>query len=93
MRWLTVVPKDDAEGIELELQAAHFPSAKAWQKDQFDAEYAAFVFHTKDVRADYDCLKKAGVVFHGEPENGGPVTFVKFEDTCGNLINLIQPNV
>lgn len=91
LRWLTVVAPGDDESVELELQATHFPSAKAYQKDQFDAGYAFAILHTKDIQAEYNRLKKVGVVFHGEPEDAGPVFTVKFEDTCGNLINMIQP--
>ena len=32
-----------------------------------------------------------GVKFRGEPAKMGPITAVLFEDTCGNLINLVQP--
>ena len=64
----------------------NFPSARAYQKEQFEAGYAYVAFPTKDIYAEYNRLKKLGVVFRGEPEDGG----VKFEDTCGNLINLIQ---
>jgi hypothetical protein len=46
---------------------------------------------TKDIYAEYQRLKQTGVVFRGEPEDTGPVLTVKFEDTCGNLINMIQP--
>ena len=90
LRWLTVVSPGGDDSVELELQAAHFPSAKAYQKDQFDAGYAFAILHTKDIQAEYTRLKNLGVVFRGEPEDTGPVITVKFEDTCGNLINLIQ---
>lgn len=91
LRWLTVVSPDGPAEVELELQATHFPSAKAYQKDQYDAGYAFAILHTKDIQAEYLRLKKLGVVFRGEPEDVGPVLTVKFEDTCGNLINMIQP--
>ena len=93
LRWLTVVSPGEDDGVELELQAAHFPSAKAYQKDQFDAGYAFAILHTKDIQAEYTRLKNLGVVFRGEPEDTGPVLTVKFEDTCGNLINMVQPKV
>jgi catechol 2,3-dioxygenase-like lactoylglutathione lyase family enzyme len=91
-RLVSVVPKDDPNSNPLELLPASFPSAKALQKEMFDAEYAAFGFHTQDVWADYNRLKQAGVVFIDEPvySEAGSVTFVKFDDTCGNLINLVQ---
>ena len=85
-RWLTVVSKDGSENLQLELQGMNFPSARAYQQEQFEAGYAYIAFPTQDIYAEYNRLKKLGVVFRGEPEDGG----VKFEDTCGNLINLIQ---
>jgi hypothetical protein len=36
-------------------------------------------------------LKERGVKFRGEPKSMGPIISVVFEDTCGNLINLVQP--
>jgi glyoxalase/bleomycin resistance protein/dioxygenase superfamily protein len=45
---------------------------------------------TDDVHADYRRLKEQGVRFRGEPQNMGPVVMVAFEDTCGNLVNLVQ---
>ena len=38
-------------------------------------------------------LKDLGVVFRGEPANMGPVIAVAFEDTCGNLLHLVQRNM
>ena len=89
-RCLTVVSEDGSENLTLELQGMNFPSARAYQREQFEAEYAYAAFPTKDIYAEYNRLKKLGVVFRSEPEDGGPVLTVKFEDTCGNLINLIQ---
>ena len=64
-----------------------------YQKALFDAGIPATAFITKDINAEYDRLKKLGVVFRGEPQIMGPVTVVMFEDTCGNLINLVQLTV
>jgi hypothetical protein len=38
-------------------------------------------------------LKNKGIVFRGEPADMGSSTAVVFEDTCGNLINLVHPMV
>lgn len=89
-RCLTVGSKDAPASLTLELQGMNFPSAKAYQREQFDAEYAYTAFPTNDIYAEFNRLKKLGVIFRGEPEDAGPVLTVKFEDTCGNLINLIQ---
>lgn len=91
-RWLTVVSPDGAEGVELVLELAAFPPAKVYQKARFESGMPAAAFTTKDIKADYDRLTKMGVRFRGEPQNHGPTTSVLFEDTCGNLIHLVQPN-
>ncbi len=57
----------------------------------FEAGIPAFALITHDIRADYDRLTKLGVKFRGEPQNMGVITAVMFEDTCGNLINLVLP--
>jgi|WetSurMetagenome_2_1015567.scaffolds.fasta_scaffold106730_3 catechol 2,3-dioxygenase-like lactoylglutathione lyase family enzyme len=89
-RCLTIASKDGPDFITLELQGMNFPSARAYQQEQYEAEYAYTAFPTQDIYAEYSHLKQLGVVFRGEPEDAGPVLTVKFEDTCGNLINLIQ---
>jgi hypothetical protein len=68
-----------------------FPPAQTYQKALFDAGIAAAVFITSDIQTEFQRLKERGVQFHGEPESMGPITAVLFEDTCGNLIQLVQP--
>jgi catechol 2,3-dioxygenase-like lactoylglutathione lyase family enzyme len=90
-RWLTVTSPDGIDGVELVLEATSFPPAQAYQKARFDAGIPAIAFTTKDIHAEYHRLKTLGVIFRGEPKNMGIITAVLFEDTCGNLINLVQP--
>ena len=90
-RWLTVVSKDGIEGVELVLEPMGFPPAREYQKALFEAGIPATALITNNIQADYERLKSLGVVFRGEPETAGPITSVLFEDTCGNLINLVQP--
>jgi catechol 2,3-dioxygenase-like lactoylglutathione lyase family enzyme len=89
-RWLTVVSPDGIEGVELVLEPPAFLPAQVYQKALFDAGIPATAFITKDIGADYERLKKLGVVFRSEPKSMGPITAAVFEDTCGNLINLVQ---
>ena len=77
--------------VELLLEPTGFPPAQTYQKALFAAGIPATVFMTKDVRAEFQRLKGLGVNFRGEPKAMGPITAVLFEDTCGNLINLVQP--
>ena len=90
-RWLTVVSPDGIEGVELVLEPNAFPPTQVYQKALFDAGIPATAFITNDIQADYERLKERGVIFRGEPKNLGLITVVVFEDTCGNLINLVQP--
>jgi catechol 2,3-dioxygenase-like lactoylglutathione lyase family enzyme len=92
-RWLTVTSPEGIEGVELVLEPMSFPPAQVYQKALFEAGVPAIALTTKDVQADYERLKTCGVIFRGEPRNMGMITAVTFEDTCGNLVNLVQPIV
>jgi predicted enzyme related to lactoylglutathione lyase len=91
-RWLTVTSPDGAEGVELVLEPMGFPPARTYQKALFEAGIPFTAFLTNDVQGEFERLKERGVVFRGEPVKLGSITAVLFEDTCGNLINLVQPN-
>lgn len=90
-RWLTVVSPDGVEGAEVVLEPMAFPPAREFQKALYSAGIPATAFITKDIDAEFKRLKANGVVFRGEPQAMGPIQTVLFEDTCGNLINLVQP--
>lgn len=90
-RWLTVTSPEGAHGVELVLEPMAFEPARTYQKALFDAGIPATAFMSADIAAEYERLKARGVPFRGEPANMGPITAVLFEDTCGNLINLVQP--
>lgn len=91
-RWLTVTSPDGIAGVELVLEPMGFPPARAYQKALFEAGIPAIALITKDIAADVQRLKARGVKFRGEPAAMGLITAVMFEDTCGNLINLVQPS-
>jgi catechol 2,3-dioxygenase-like lactoylglutathione lyase family enzyme len=90
-RWLTVVSPDSIEGVELVLEPVRFPPAAVYQKALFDAGIPATALISQDIQRDYRELKARGVVFRGEPQSAGIIMTTLFEDTCGNLINLVQP--
>jgi catechol 2,3-dioxygenase-like lactoylglutathione lyase family enzyme len=90
-RWLTVTSPDGLAGVELVLEPMAFPPARTYQKALYDAGIPATALITGDISADVLRLKARGVVFRGEPQVMGPITCVTFEDSCGNLINLVQP--
>ena len=90
-RWLTVASPEGSEGVELVLEPMGFPPAKTYQKALFEAGIPLTAFLTSDIQSEFKRLKDRGVIFRGEPKDMGPITAVLFEDTCGNLINLVQP--
>jgi catechol 2,3-dioxygenase-like lactoylglutathione lyase family enzyme len=92
-RWLTVTSPDGIAGVELVLEPLGFPPAKVYQQALFDAGIPAIALITQDIQADYERLLGSGVVFRGPPKNEGMIITAVFEDTCGNLINLVQPMV
>jgi catechol 2,3-dioxygenase-like lactoylglutathione lyase family enzyme len=90
-RWLTVSSPEGVEGVELVLEPIGFPPAGAYQQALFEAGIPVTAFITTDIHAEYRRLKAAGVNFRGEPQQMGTIIAVMFEDTCGNLVNLVQP--
>ncbi len=92
-RWLTVTSPDGIEGVELVLEPMNFPPARRYQKALFEAGIPATALISSDINAEVERLKAKGVKFRGAPVRSGPISSVIFEDTCGNLINLVQPGV
>lgn len=90
-RWLTVASPDGPDGVELVLEPTAFPPSREYQKALFTAGIPLTAFITDDIQSEYKRLKAKGVNFRSAPQTLGAVTSVLFEDTCGNLINLVQP--
>lgn len=90
-RWLTVYSPEGVPGVELVLEPLSFAPARTYQKALFEAGIPALAFITNDMAAEVERLKGLGVKFRGEPADMGLITAVVFEDTCGNLVNLVQP--
>lgn len=91
-RWLTVAAPDGDDNVELVLEPVAFPPAKVYQEALFKAGIPATAFISDDVHAEFTRLQAQGVRFRGEPANMGAATGVVFDDTCGNLISIVQPD-
>ncbi|HLM48122.1 MAG TPA: VOC family protein [Myxococcaceae bacterium] len=89
-RWLTVVSPEGSADVELVLEPNAFPAAKVYQKALFEAGIPLTSFAVQDCQKEYERLTKLGVVFQSKPMAAGPVTIARFEDTCGNLIQMHQ---
>ncbi|MYE06530.1 MAG: VOC family protein [Chloroflexi bacterium] len=89
-KWLTVVSPDDPDGTELLLEPNENPVAQAYQSGLFDQGIPAASFAVTDINAEYEKLKSLGVAFTMGPTEMGDVTIAVFDDTCGNLVQIMQ---
>ncbi|MER7951703.1 VOC family protein [Streptomyces sp. NPDC096079] len=89
-RWLTVVSPEAPEGTELLLEPDAHPAARAYARALVADGIPATSFAVDDVRAEHERLSALGVRFTQEPTEAGPVTVAVLDDTCGNLIQIVQ---
>ncbi|CAM5319869.1 VOC family protein [Streptomyces tanashiensis] len=89
-RWLTVVSPQAPDGTELLLEPDAHPAAKQYMNALLADGVPATSFAVDDVRAEYERLRALGVRFTQEPTEAGPVTTAVLDDTCGNLIQIVQ---
>ncbi len=88
-RWLTVVSPQDPDGVELLLEPDGHPAAGPFKAALVDDGIPYTSFAVDDVPAEFDRLRGLGVRFTQEPLEMGPVTTAVFDDTCGNLIQIV----
>lgn len=91
-RWITVVSPEGPEELELVLEPNANPAGKTYQEALFSQGIPATAFEVDDIAAEFERLRRLGVAFTQTPMNAGAVTIAVFADTCGNLIQLYQPN-
>ena len=89
-KWLTVVSPEEPDGVELLLEPNDNPAASAFQQAIFQQGIAAASFFVEDIQAEFERMKGRDVRFTMEPTSMGPTTVAVFDDTCGNLIQLVQ---
>jgi predicted enzyme related to lactoylglutathione lyase len=89
-RWLTVTSPEEPDGTELHLELNSNPAAKAYQEAMFQQAQPALVLHTDDVRADYERVNAKGAEFVMPPTDVTASIIAQVNDTCGNLIQLVQ---
>ena len=88
--WLTLVAPDDAEGVELLLEPTGHAAAVALQQALYKDGIPLAQLYTADIAAEFQRLRAKGVAFRAEPKPMGPTKFADFDDTCGNLIRLVE---
>ena len=89
-RWLTVVSPEAPNGPELLLEPDQHPAVGPYKRALSEDGIPVTSFAVADIRAEHERLRSAGVRFTQPPVEMGPVTTAVLEDTCGNLLQIIQ---
>jgi len=91
-RWLTVESAEEENGAEILLEPAplHFEPSKVFQTALKDAGIPIAQLEVDDLKKEHIRLVDAGVSFTKEPTSVGTAIIATLDDTCGNLLMLIQ---
>lgn len=89
-RWLTVVSPENPDGAELLLEPSEHPAVKPYKSALVEDGIPATSFQVDNIDSEYDRLVALGVSFTRAPMEAGPVRMAVLDDTCGNLIQLVQ---
>lgn len=89
-RWLTV-SQTGAEGeVELLLEPSAHPAVGPYRDALMADGIPLASFLVDDLEAEYKRLKSAGVEFTQDVTDMGNIRMAVLDDTCGNLIQLVQ---
>lgn len=89
-RWLTVVSPERPDGVELLLEPNSHSISLTFQQSLKEQGIPIAQFTVADVQAEYERLSALGVEFTMDPTDIGPAIIGIFNDTCGNLIQIMQ---
>jgi len=89
-RWLTVVSKEDPQGTELLLEPSEHPAAAPWKSALVSDGIPAVSFKVDDLQKEFNRLRGLSVDFMVEPMDAGTVKMAVLDDTCGNLVQLVE---
>jgi catechol 2,3-dioxygenase-like lactoylglutathione lyase family enzyme len=89
-RWLTVVSSEQPDGTELLLEPSEHPAVPPYKSALVADGIPATSFQVDNLDAEYERLSGLGVTFTQQPMDAGPVRMAVLDDTCGNLIQLIE---
>ena len=88
--WITLVSEEEPDGTELLLEPNEYPKARALQEALMEDGIPWTAFSVDDIEAEVAKLEAKGVRFTQPPMKAGEATMAVFDDTCGNLIQIIE---
>lgn len=89
-RWLTVVSPFQPDGVELLLEPSAHSAVPSFKQALKQDGIPLTSFEVDDINVEFDRLKSLGVEFTLNPTPAGEVIVAVFDDTCGNLIQIMQ---
>ena len=89
-RWLTVTAKGESNGTELLLEPSEHPAVNPYRQALMKDGIPGASFQVDNLEYEYARLTGLGVEFVQDPTTAGDVKMAVFDDTCGNLIQLIE---
>ncbi|WP_299166958.1 VOC family protein [uncultured Arthrobacter sp.] len=88
--WLTVTSPESPDGPELLLEPAGHPAVKPYRDALIEDGIPLAQFAVDNLAAEHERLTNLGVVFTQQPTDIGDAVIAVLDDTCGNLIQLVE---
>lgn len=88
--WITLLSPEEPDGIELLLEPSAYPPAQVMREAMVADGIPWTAFSVDDIQAEYEALVEKGVEFTQPPVKAGGATMAVFDDTCGNLIQIVE---
>ena len=89
-RWLTLTAPDDNNGVELLLERSHHPAVGPFRNAMAEDGIPVASFAVDNLEFKFSQLEELGVRFTQPPVSHEGYATAIFDDTCGNLIQLIE---
>ena len=89
-RWLTVTNKNNPDGVELLLEPSVHRAVGPYKQALVEDNIPAASFKVDNLDTEYERLSALGVKFTQEPMEFGNVKMATLDDTCGNLIQILE---
>jgi catechol 2,3-dioxygenase-like lactoylglutathione lyase family enzyme len=89
-RWLTVVAPSQPAGVELLLEPSAHSAVPPFKQALKNDGIPFTSFEVDDIDREFKRLQALNVEFTLDPTPAGEVIIAVFDDTCGNLIQLMQ---
>ncbi len=88
--WITVVSEEAPEGTQLVLEPDAHPAVRPFKRALVEDGIPWTSFAVDDVEAEHERLLGRGVRFVQPPTDLGTVIVAVFDDSCGNLIQIVE---